>query len=231
MLISIHMPKTAGLSFRGALEEHFGDSFSHDYLDYPLAVPARDKHELAMRFCLRAKASDFSGVECIHGHFLPLKYLLLADEVDCRFVTWLREPVARLVSHYHYWLRSYDPDSDSTSPLHRRVVEEQWTLEQFCLSDELRNVYSQYLWGFPIQCFDFIGITEYFDDDLRYFSTTYLGNNIEARKINQREDAREGGPEAELSESLRKQVESFHAADLALYEQALALRAACPGRV
>ena len=29
MLVSIHMPKTAGTSFRGSLEEHFGEHFRH----------------------------------------------------------------------------------------------------------------------------------------------------------------------------------------------------------
>ena len=50
--------------------------------------------------------------------------------MECRFVTWLREPLQRLVSHYYYWQRSYDPAADDTSSLHRRVVEEAWTLQK-----------------------------------------------------------------------------------------------------
>ena len=38
---------------------------------------------------------------CIHGHFLPLSYRHLARRADVRFVTWLREPIDRLLSHYH----------------------------------------------------------------------------------------------------------------------------------
>jgi hypothetical protein len=218
------MPKTAGLSFRATLEEHFGDAFSYDYADYPLAHQPLERHRKVLQAGLEVLGRDFEGVECIHGHFLPLKYLLLADVRDCRYVTWMREPLARLVSHYHYWQRSYDPESDLTSPLHRRVVEEAWSLERFCLSPELRDVYTQYLWGFPLQRFDFIGITEHYEDDLRYFSTRYLGKNAEPRKVNQRLDAPEGGGEQELPPGLREKVARFHAADLALYRQALELR-------
>ncbi len=31
------------------------------------------------------------------------------------------------------------------------MVEEEWTLERFCLEPELKNLYSQFLWGFPLK--------------------------------------------------------------------------------
>ena len=220
MLVSVHMPKTAGLSFRASLEEQFGEQFQHDYQDYPLAQAPQARREQAQRFGAQVKAADFASVGCIHGHFLPLKYLPLADKMPCTFVTWLREPVARLVSHYHYWQRSYDPAGDSTSPLHRRVVEEGWSLERFCLAPELRNIYTEFLWGFPADRLDFIGITEFFPEDLRYFSREILGNNVRAHTLNTRVDS--GAPD--LDGSARATLERFHAADMALYRRALRLR-------
>ncbi|MFU8764850.1 MAG: hypothetical protein ACNA7T_10020, partial [Haliea sp.] len=178
------MPKTAGLSFRATLERHYGTGFRHDYADYPLASPLPQRHAAALEFSLAADAAAYAAVDCIHGHFLPIKYLLLADSLDCRFVTWLREPVQRLVSHYYYWQRSYDPAAEDTSSLHRRVVEEGWTLEQFCLAPELRNVYSQFLWAFPLRALDFVGITEYFAEDLREFAALFLGIKVEPQFAN-----------------------------------------------
>ncbi len=223
MLVSIHMPKTAGLSFRAALEEHYGAGFAPDYADYPLASPLPQRHAAALEFSLAAEPSAYRQVGCIHGHFLPIKYLLLADYMECRFVTWLREPLQRLVSHYYYWQRSYDPAADDTSSLHRRVVEEAWTLEQFCLAPELRNVYSQFLWAFPLRALDFVGITEYFAEDLRDFSTQFLGINVEPQFANAAEVP--AGPE-QLRPRLRQQVREFHAQDLALYQWALQKREA-----
>lgn len=218
------MPKTAGMSFRASLEAQFGDRFRHDYQDYPLAQPANSRREQARRWGEGAQPADFDGVDCIHGHFLPLKYLQIAETLPCCFVTWLREPVARLVSHYYYWQQAYDPASDMTSPLHRQVIEEKWSLEQFCLAPELRNVYSEFLWGFPFERLDFVGITEFYAEDLRYFSQEMLGNKMAAHTLNQGGAAEVGRLEAGLSEVSRARVEDYHQADVALYGRALALR-------
>ena len=224
MLVSIHMPKTAGLSFRATLEDHFGDSFLPDYEDYPLAHAPFQRHDLALADSKQISATGVGHVECVHGHFLPVKYLLLADSRPCHFVTWLREPVERLVSHYYYWQRSYDPDSERTSSLHRRVVEENWTLEEFCLAPELRNVYTQFLWAFPLRRLDFLGITEYFEEDLRYFSTCFLGSQAQPRYLNRREQEDEGERVADLAPALIQQVRNFHQADLTLYREAISMR-------
>ena len=224
MLVSIHMPKTAGTSFRGSLEEHFGDRFRHDYQDYPLAHSPQARRQQARDRGEAARATDFAGVDCVHGHFLPLKYLQLAERLPCTFVTWLREPVARLVSHYHYWLRAYDGNSPLVSPLHRRVVEEGWTLQQFCLAPELRDVYSEFLWGFPLDRLDFVGITEFFPEDLRYFSREILGNKVRAQTLNRRPPGAGPGSEALLGDLDRPRIEAYHARDVALYRRALQRR-------
>lgn len=213
------MPKTAGISFRATLEERFGAALRHDYGDYPLARLPADRHRMALQSALAATPADFEGVECVHGHFLPVKYLLLADQLSCRFVTWLREPVARLVSHYHYWLRSYQPGSPAVSALHRRVVEERWSLEHFCLAPELRNLYSAFLWGFPLETFDFIGLTEHFEADLRYFSTRFLCKDALPRRLNLRADEGDGASGEELSSAARRRVAAYHAVDIELYQR------------
>jgi len=229
MLISVHMPKTAGLSFRASLEEYFGDRFRHDYQDYPLARSAQARRERAQQWGETVRPEDFAGVDCVHGHFLPLKYLPLAETLPCRFVTWLREPVARLVSHYHYWQQTYDPASDLTSSLHRRVVEEGWSLERFCLAPELRNVYTEFLWGFPRDRLCFVGITEFFAEDLRYFSQEILGNKMLPHTLNRNTDGEEGQSAAGLTAAARTRVEEYHRADVTLYRWALAQRKVRPG--
>tara|TARA_R110001599_G_scaffold145321_1_gene327633 strand:- start:89889 stop:90569 length:681 start_codon:yes stop_codon:yes gene_type:complete len=218
------MPKTAGVSFRASLEEHFGERLRPDYDDYPLAQPAERRREQARLRGEAAQPAEFTDVGCVHGHFLPLKYLPLAQSRPCTFVTWLREPLARLASHYDYWQRSYDPDSGLTSSLHRRVVEEEWSLRRFCLAAELRNVYTEFLWGFPPKRLDFVGITEFFAEDLRYFSREILGNNLQPQTLNQRSQAAAPASEASLSHAERAEIEEFHAADLSLYHGALAQR-------
>ena len=223
------MPKTAGLSFRASLEEHFGAEFHADYGDYPLAHSPQSRQESALRHSEQGLASDFEAVKCIHGHFLPLKYQFLSGNRPCKYITWLRDPVTRLVSHYDYWLAAYDAEAASTSSLHRRVVEEDWSLEAFCMAPELRNIYTDFLWGFAPERLDFVGITEHFAEDLRYFSTVFLGNNLQPRYINQRDSRAPDETPSSLSLEFVRQVREYHSADVALYAWALALRDARGG--
>jgi hypothetical protein len=105
-------------------------------------------------------------------------------------------------------------------------VEEGWTLQQFCLAPELRDVYSEFLWGFPLDRLDFVGITEFFPEDLRYFSREILRNKVRPHTLNRRPGGAEPVPEAEIGALDRPLVEAYHARDVALYRWALQRRAA-----
>lgn len=221
MLVSVHLPKTAGTSFAAGLEKFYGAQLRRDYADMPLNTPPQERHAAAMRFALASCAADFSEVRCVHGHFLPLKYLLLKESCGIEFVTWMREPVERVLSHYYYWRNHYDPAN--APALHRRVMEENWPLEKFCLSAEVRNVCSQFLFAFPLEYFSFIGITGHYADDYAYFVRRFLRADLGAERLNVNPDTTgDYGISAELREAIR----AHNALDVRLYERALALRAA-----
>lgn len=218
-IISVHLPKTAGTSLAASLADHFGDGFRRDYDDKAISKPIARRCQEALTAALDIADRGLHGVDCVHGHFLPLKYLLLDTRCDLTFVTWMREPVARLISHYHYWQASYDPATAASH--HRQVIEQGWSLEQFCLSEQFRNIYTQYLWGFPLENFAFIGISEHYAEDLREFSRRYLGTELEARRENTTVSSH---PRDALEPDLLERVCRFHAADIDLYQRALQLR-------
>jgi len=128
----------------------------------------------------------------------------------------MRNPVERVHSNYYYWKKTYNPRSD---PLHRRVVEEDWSIERFCLSPELKIFYSQFLWGFPLDYFDFIGITEFYEDDIAYFGQHYLGANTKVKRLNVRTNSA-----YQIDRSFRNEIEAFHDRDMDLYHKALEKR-------
>lgn len=167
MLISLHMPKTAGSSFLKAREAHFGERLLKDYDDIPINTPKYRRNARALSNCVSNRSNQLDGVDCIHGHFLPIKYYLFGRKTKATFITWLRDPVERLASHYLYWRQAYKPET--SKPLHRRFMEENWSWERFCFGPEMRNFYSQFLWGFPLKRFNFIGIFEHFDENYQYF--------------------------------------------------------------
>jgi hypothetical protein len=218
-LISVHLPKTAGVSLRTVLAENFGAGLKLDYQDGPLNKDPWLRKQAVMQDALALAERDVAAQTCIHGHFLPLKYLLLAHKTPCQFVTWMRHPVERLISHYHYWLQVYQPTS--AFALHKQVVEEGWTLERFCLSQEMRNTYSQFLWGFPLEYFEFIGITEFYDSDLADFGQRFLRIQPQVHKLNV--GAKKAGA-SPLDPGLYREIQAWHAQDMQLYERALALR-------
>jgi hypothetical protein len=221
MIISVHLPKTAGKSFQAALEARFGTSLLEDYASFPMNTPEVERTRSALEASLQNADREFAGVQCIHGHFLPVKYLLMATRRPLTFVTWLRDPVDRVLSNYYYWKRAYEPES--SPPLHRKVVEEDWSVERFCLCSEMRNMYAQFLWGFPVENFDFIGVTEHYDEDLAYFADRFLGVPVEAQRLNV--GAAQGGP-YQIDEGLRQRIEAFHDRDMDLYRRALEKRRA-----
>jgi hypothetical protein len=225
-IISLHLPKTAGTSFKTSLEAHFGHRYRDDYGDQGISKSVAERGKLALTAALALAAQGLGEVACVHGHFLPLKYLLLATRCDLTFVTWMREPAERMLSHYYYWLESYD--RSTSAPHHRKVVEEGWTLEQFCLSEQFRNIYSQYLWGFPLENFAFIGISEHYREDLQEFSRRYLPCSLEPlrRNVTVNRPSRLAVDEVFLDE-----VRDFHAADVRLYQRALQQRQARQGEV
>lgn len=219
MIISVHMPKTAGCSFGVRLREHFGERMLCDYSDFPINTPPAIRTQKALQDAIVNETRDFASYDCIHGHFLPAKYRPLRRR-GANFVVWLRDPLSRMVSHYNHWKRTYE--ATSAPALHRKVVEDNWSLDRFCFAEELRNFYAQFLWSFPLSQFDFVGITEHFDEDLAFFSRHYLGSDF---PVAPRENvAPHNHAGQRLPARLAQKFTDFHAEDYRIYRSALQAR-------
>jgi len=218
-LISLHLPKTAGTSFGQSLKEKFKESFLTDYGDKGISKTTSVRNTSALLSSLEIANKGLGHINCVHGHFLPIKYLLLATTQNLTFVTWMRDPVQRMISHYNFWKRDYDPKTAAHH--HKQVIEENWTLEQFCLSPKFRNIYCQYLWGFPLEYFEFIGITEFYENDLSYFGEKYLKTPLKHKKLN---TSNREALKYSIDSRLCKEIEEYHKQDIALYKRALELR-------
>jgi hypothetical protein len=226
LLISIHLPKTAGSSFVQSLSDHFANRLHVDYDDAPLNTDRWRRNASAALQSLRFGGRHLVDVDCIHGHFLPIKYRLTGFTRAVRFVTWMRDPVERVASHYHFWRQTYEPRS--ALPLHRRVVEEDWSFERFFSSPEMRNVYAQFLWGCPMSHLQFIGITEHYEEDFLYFSRVYLNATMPPHHL--RANSARTGIRYVNDCRLRAEIEKMHKCDMMMYRRALELRQARIGR-
>ena len=88
-IVSIHIPKTGGTSFWRVLEHIYG----------PKAV----QRVFPREYEAEAPISVKRGIRALHGHF---RYADLGQRVQVaspvKLVTWLRNPVDRVISNYHY---------------------------------------------------------------------------------------------------------------------------------
>ena len=219
--LMVHIPKTAGTSFRKSMREIFGESLILDYGDKPLKF---NRWKRNWRTWLQGRKSNELAINdnaCIFGHYMPLKYSQLFRTRECMLVTWMRDPIERMVSNYyfifeHHRLRNFVPGQS-------HIVDEKWTLEQFMFSPSYRNYSSQFLWGVPLKRFDFVGLVEHYEEDLTYFGEKYFGRSLSAHQEKQN-SKRSGCPFLD-DPRLRESAERFHARDMRLYRYALELRA------
>lgn len=147
MVVSIHVPKCAGTSFRNILSDQFS---SRLWLNYGSIFTAADfRPELIPE-----------STACIHGHFLGDAFDSVVPR--SRYMTWVRHPVDRVVSNYYHCLRSPDLRDDCC----RRLHEEKLSLRAFAELDWMQNLATRYLAGKAVETFDFVGIAERFDESL-----------------------------------------------------------------
>ena len=155
MIISVHVPKTGGTTFKHVLQQHFGDKMLLDYGDAPLKgrnlfTSYLNTVRRIPKACLLARR-----YECIHGHFLPVKYSFAG--MHNKFTIWLRDPVEREFSRYYY--------------RRRNGVNHSW--DEFCKIGIFHNYYAKWLWGFNLNRFDFIGIMENYNNSMRVFGRMF----------------------------------------------------------
>lgn len=233
MIISVHVPKTAGTSFKQVLDIKFKNKILLDYDSSLSHLTIEEKRKTLISSSkkfnyIKRKHYHLTGVECIHGHFWPIKYVRFKKEKNVKFVTWLRDPIERIISHYYFWKRN--PQVDPTNRIKRQMISEDWSLEKFCLSNELKNFYNKWFWKFPIENFDFIGITEYFEEDLDFFNSKYLGrlhlffeNNSFYPNTNTNPQ-KDDNYSSLIAKSLLLSFRDFHSKDYEIYNQALKIR-------
>lgn len=95
-VIFLHIPKTAGSTFRAVLENEYEEEvrFSTKVVDGNLNI---DEFK-------NLSQSDKNKIELLYGH---MKYGLHQQfEQPINYITFLRDPVKRVISNYYYLLRS-----------------------------------------------------------------------------------------------------------------------------
>lgn len=198
-LFFVHIPKTAGTSFRKAACDFFGDDAI--VRDYGLKSPETDVcvkkycYEsfdfLSMHSYMKAQGiALYSG----HVHLSPAKAVFSSKNI----VTFVRNPVKQVVSHFNHYSRWYDYKGSTTD---------------FITNKGFKNLQSRYLSGMPLQLIGLIGITEQYDDSIKLFNHLTQHNfKVRVDNIN---DAK---PFGEVNDQIEALIENENEHDRKLYD-------------
>jgi hypothetical protein len=213
MIISVHIPKTAGTSFREDLIDVFGARVLADYGDFPeITTPEGRAHDERRRAEMLASVEEYAEkFDAIHGHFTARKYLNVFP--DSALVTLVRDPYQHAVSAYAH----ADRDEVGPHPGHLAFKEQQMTVLD--LVEAFPNHQSLYFSGITVDEFAMIGLTERYEQSVALFETIF---GIAMPHVSTRRNANPNRQlaEYEISADLRRTVQRHRAEDIELYRRA-----------
>lgn len=149
-IVSVHFPKTGGVSLVSGLEEWYGDSLLKEYAYFPGRPNFPSERPLTLGKKFRA----------VHGHFAAHKYINMRPSF---FITFIREPVDRLISLYFHW-----KTHGTFNEQQRHFMNSPHTIVDFARS--IGSDYVSYFGRVDIDKFNFIGRTEHYSEDLEVLS-------------------------------------------------------------
>lgn len=201
MIVFIHIPKTGGTSVRESARQYFGDG--RMLYDYAPAAPKTSplvREWVYQRADLKGFAEQVqaSGFQFMSGHFSYNKYA--RHFRGAQFVSWVREPVARLWSSWCHAHRHQGFEGDFKTYYQR---------------PEFQNQQSDYV-GTDLSCFAMLGVLEHFDQSLEKLNRD-MGLGLRPLHENSAPDALTAGPDQQD----REQIKALNKRDQALYEAAI----------
>ncbi len=213
MIVSVHIPKTAGRSFQHDLAQTFGERLLADYGDWPeLTTPEATAHNERRRAAMLAQAESIADrYDAIHGHFTTRKYAN-AFPVTA-LVTIVRDPYQHAVSSYEQAVRLVGVPH----PGHRRFKETRMTLLDFI--EAFPNHQSVYLGGTPLEELAMIGLTERYARSVALFEAMF-GITMPRAKVRRNVNPAKYGAAYDIPPDVRRAVERYRVEDIALYHRA-----------
>lgn len=204
-LLSLHLPKTGGISFLQSLRNQYGKGLLEIYS----AALIRKINEGHLRKLPRRSVA-------LHGHF-QLNEFSRDIFPRARIICWLRHPVDRVISHYHFW----QTFPAGENPIHRRFLQDKPDLKQF-VSDPYYassvNVYQSFLGPGDIDELFFVGRLEHYEQDLRNLARKMDWSPAGLFTGRENKGETENRPSAEIRKWLQPALED----EIELYNRLLA---------
>jgi hypothetical protein len=224
MLLSIHVPKAAGNSFREALMAAYGDRLMRDYGDWAgFDDPVANARRALRMEAMRARREELlEKYDAIHGHFIADKYLGLFPEAD--FIAFFRDPYQQALAHYHFLVRGTVRESDVNREIHPETTlfgETKIALMEYLEHSAYSNQQSQFLGSLSVEDLAFVGLSEEYEESLEHFRIRF-GRDLGAPRFANVNTLR-GETGYAVTPEIRAAVQKYRARDIELYAKATEL--------
>ena len=213
MIISVHIRKAAGSSFRESLKKYYGDRLLLDYGDEIGCnnFTSLNKRKQNRKKMYRLKDNIVENYSIIHGHFYADKYTILNAKLE--YVTFLRNPVERVLSNYFYLKRNPKRKNADAEIIHKHG----YSLEQYIREPDTQNLQCTFLSTMSLEKFKFVGVVEEYSRSINTF------NKIFGVKLSTEEFENvnlERKQQYDVSKNIIKLIERYNQKDIELYENA-----------
>ncbi|WP_157446837.1 sulfotransferase family 2 domain-containing protein [Cytophaga aurantiaca] len=209
-LISLHIPKTGGTSFRSLLNNNYGiENVAQFDINYK-----ENKYKFKINGKEVAEPLFPKDTKVLHGHFEYLNLIELYPNLkNVPIVTWVRDPVKRVVSNYYYLLEILTQENKN-KPLALSLINRlACTLEEFSARPHARNKMTRYLKGLDIHSAYFIGIIENYSEDVLKLSKMLNWKHQHQEAVNQTSNKK-----TSIEDSIIKIIEGYNELDVQLYK-------------
>lgn len=201
-IIYLHIPKTAGTSFRVSAHQYFGkDKILSDYGEDSTATTKDIHDDYYISNDISALQALGRKKKLLSGHFHLAKYREIFP--DSPVMTFFRDPVKRVISEYVHFKNHFNYPG---------------TLEEFYRSRQFQNKQHHTLSGAKPTDLDFYGLTERYDESLNLFNLRYQ-TKLPKSVLNKGNYSGQGKSVA--SENQIDEIKHLNQADLAIYQCAV----------